>query len=72
MSSFTTGSKDVVSSMRDVVNSVVLVLGRAASRGAKVLEDAADDAALGDEGDHPHHAPDRGGRRADRSHTPGE
>src|SRR5450830_370058 len=32
------------------------VLGRAASRGAKVLEDAADDAALGDEGDHPHHA----------------
>src|SRR5450830_705408 len=32
------------------------VLGCAASRGAKVVEDAADDAALGDEGDHPHHA----------------
>src|ERR1035437_4889709 len=48
------------------------VLGSAASRGAKVVEDAADDAALGDEGDHPHHAPDSGDRRADRSRTPGE
>jgi len=39
---------------------------------AKVVEDAADDAALGNEGDHPHHAPDSGDRRADRSRTPGE
>src|ERR1035437_10977268 len=45
------------------------VLGSAASRGAKVLEDAVDDAALGNEGDHPHHAPDSGDRRAGRSRT---
>jgi hypothetical protein len=32
------------------------VLGSAASRGVKVVEDAADDATLGKEGDHPHHA----------------
>ena len=32
------------------------ILDSPPSRGAKVVEDAADDAAFGDEGDHPHHA----------------
>ena len=31
------------------------ILGSAASRGAKMVEDAADDAAFGSEGDDPHH-----------------
>ena len=32
------------------------VLDSPPSRGAKMVEDAADDAAIGDEGDYPHHA----------------